>query len=107
MFISLAIPVFAQNHSEETQGGRWVPRGTFALSNFPKNSARDQSYARSSEENSRISTFLPGMTIVYRSEPSKTRRGYVDGITHSGIPVQVLDRELSIGKFSDRWGFVA
>jgi len=42
------------------------------------------------------------MTIVYKAVPSKTRPNYVDGITHSGIPVQVFDEDLSVGKFSDR-----
>ncbi|MEY8840019.1 hypothetical protein AB9K41_13420, partial [Cribrihabitans sp. XS_ASV171] len=68
----------------------------------PENPVRERSYARAGKERSRISTFLPGMTIVYQSSPSPYRDGYVIGMTHSGIPVEVLDGELSTGKFSDR-----
>lgn len=83
-------------------GGRWVPRGTFAISNLEPNELREKSYARASEERARILTFLPGMTIVYQTTPSAIRSGYVNGITHSGIRVQVPQSELSTGQFIDR-----
>ena len=103
MLVLLALPNlgFTQNQ-EGFQGGRWVKAGTFAISNLANNKLREKSYSKAKYERNRISTFLPGMTIVYKTTPSKKGSKYVKGVTHSGIPVHVLDAALSIGKFRDK-----
>jgi len=100
----LVLPALAwtQENGQTAEDGRWIPAGTFALSNLPATTRRDRTYARGGEESSRLLTFLPGMTIVYKIENSKTRPGYVEGVTQSGIPVRVMEADLSTGKFGDR-----
>lgn len=96
------------SHAEATElestGGRWIPRGTFAISDFLDNSEREKSFAGAASETRRLSTFLPGMTIIYQGAPSSTagRRDYIEGLTHYGIPVAVLETELSRGSFPER-----
>lgn len=95
----------AQEARSIPQGGRWVPAGTFALSNLGNNAVRgEKSYYGAGREDRRIATYLPGMTIVYNVEESSLaqRRGYVDGITHAGIRVAVLETDLSRGTFDAR-----
>ena len=95
-------PVYAQQSSSPLEGGKWVTRGTFALSNLSENLKRNKSYARAGEEKERIFTFLPGMTIVYQTKRSEINSGYIEGTTHSGIQVQVPKNELSSGQFNTR-----
>lgn len=100
----LALPITATSQDVESgiEGGRWIPSGTFAVSNFENNEIREKTYAKARHEKNRIVSFLPGMTIIYNSTPSNTRPNYVSGVTHSGIPVDVLESDLSEGIFSDR-----
>ncbi len=96
------IASIANDQNDDGTGGRWVPSGTFAISNLPNNKSRERTYSKASLEQNRISSFLPGMTIIYRWVPSATRAGYLEGITHSGILVKVLESELSKGLFNKR-----
>lgn len=87
------------------EGGRWVVGGTFALSNIGNNPLRGKrSYFGAEKEANRLATFLPGMTIVYnlKRSTSPDRSGYLEGTTHHGIRVQVLEKELSNGVFGER-----
>lgn len=103
-FTLLAVSLTATSQDDEIdiEGGRWIPSGTFAVSNFENNEIREKTYAKARHEQNRIVSFLPGMTIIYNSTPSTTRPNYVSGVTHSGIPVEVLESDLSEGIFSDR-----
>lgn len=86
-------------------GGRWVVGGTFALSNIGNNEIRGRkSYAGAEKEVSRIATFLPGMTIIYNSKRSSApgRSNYLEGTTHHGIRVMVLEKDLSRGVFGEQ-----
>lgn len=98
----ISTSVHGQDGDDTSSPGRWLPLGTFALSDLDPIPAREKSYARSSEENERVLTFLPGMTIVYQIDDKPDRRGYVSGLTHSGIPVKVPQSELSSGIFDER-----
>lgn len=92
----------AQDNNSPDKGGRWTPAGTFAYSGLPNNEIREDSYSRSSEENNRISTFLPGMTIIYKTAESADREGFVKGVTQNGIPVQIEDSSLSSSPFIEK-----
>ncbi|MEP6389236.1 MAG: hypothetical protein ABJ056_04870, partial [Halioglobus sp.] len=86
-------------------GGRWVVGGTFALSDIGNNELRGgKSYSGAEKEENRIATFLPGMTIIYNLEPSTApgRAAFLEGTTHHGIRITVLEDDLSIGAFGDR-----
>lgn len=99
LFFLAQSPSYAE---PETDGGRWITRGTFALSNLQNNPLRVQSYARSDAERSRLLTFLPAMTIIYQIASSDNRDKYYSGLTHTGIPVDVLKSEVSNGAFDKR-----
>lgn len=100
-FISFTTICLAQPDVNTTDGGRWLPVGAFAKSDFATNTKRNKSYAGSSREKQRIATFLPGMTIIYNL--SKIPGTLLErGITHSGIPVIVPSKELSSDEFSAR-----
>jgi hypothetical protein len=98
-----ALPAFAQAPSPQLPA-RWVPAGTYALSDFANNKEREKTYWGTSREKGRIATFLPGMTILYQPKKSNdpNRSQYVDAITQSGIPVSVMESEISSGDFSQR-----
>lgn len=103
IWLLFSIPVVhAQEIWEQQDEGRWVTRGTFAKSALPANNLRERTYARSKYETQRVSSYLPGMTIVYHVSDQGQNDGYAKGVTQFGIPVQILESELSVGKFSDR-----
>nr|WP_321254213.1 hypothetical protein [uncultured Ruegeria sp.] len=106
---SLSAPSFSQdaNTVAVEKGARWVIGGTFALSDLDPNPTRgDHSYLGAGTEKNRMGTYLPGMTLIFNWGPSdiasRTKRGYLEGVTHSGIPVAVLETEISSGNLFDR-----
>lgn len=86
------------------QAGRWVKQGTYALSGFAANPDRETTYRGAKKEGGRVLSYLPAMTIVFPNPqglPDSTSipKGYVSGITQTGTPVLVLEKELSSAKF--------
>ncbi|WP_027666435.1 hypothetical protein [Rhizobium leguminosarum] len=84
--------------------GRWVKEGTFALSGFAINVERERSYRGAAKERGRLLSFMPPMTIVFPDflgllAGANVPEGYITGITQTGTPVVVLERQLSKTKF--------
>lgn len=109
IFLSWSAPSFSQNTNTGAveKGARWVIGGTFALSDLDTNPTRgDNSYLGAGTEQNRVATYLPGMTLIFNwgqsDSASRTNRGYLEGVTHSGIPVAVLETEISSGNLFDR-----
>jgi len=106
LVVALSGAALAQDAPKSPANGRWIPAGTFALSDLSNNSVRgEKSYSGSEREDRRVATFLPGMTIVYNLKESelefRRRDGYLEGETHSGIRVAVLKSALSKGTFGN------
>ncbi|MEL6639778.1 MAG: hypothetical protein AAFN63_00105 [Pseudomonadota bacterium] len=105
VFLSVSAALAQDDTSGIPEGGRWIVGGTFALSNIGNNELRGRtSYSGAEKEVNRVATFLPGMTIIYDLERSRVRgrSDYLEGTTHHGIPVMVLENELSRGAFGER-----
>lgn len=105
VFFSVSAVQAQEAKSGIPDGGRWVVGGTFALSNIGNNKLRGaRSYSGAEKEENRVATFLPGMTIIYNLEPSTApgRTAYLQGTTHHGIRVMVLESDLSVGTFGAR-----
>lgn len=106
IFICSVSAALAQNATIGIpEGGRWVIGGTFAISNIGNNDVRgNRSYSGAEKESKRIATFLPGMTIIYNLERSSApgQSQYLEGTTHHGIPVAVLESEVSTKSFGTR-----
>lgn len=100
--LSLASVAIAQE--SEIPSGKWVKHGTYAISGFSVVPEREKSYSGAARERSRLLTYLPAMTIVFPDfagliDETPILPGYIRGITHSGIPVVVLESQLSRTSF--------
>jgi hypothetical protein len=97
------LPAAAQDNPP--QAGRWVKTGTYALSGFAANPDREDTYRGASKEGSRVLSFLPAMTIIFPNpagpDSASLMKGYVSGITQTGTPVLVIEKQLSKGTFSN------
>ena len=98
------VPTVMAQDDKSIPTGRWVKQGTYAMSGFAVNPEREHTYRGAGKERSRLLSYLPAMTIIFpdfiglfKGEP--VPEGYVPGITQTGTPVQVLERELSSAKF--------
>lgn len=107
MMLLLSNLAEAQGVTSDEQGARWVLGGTYAQSNLETNSERNgNTYLGASSEKKRVATYLPNMTLIFGWGPSeiksRQKKGYLEGVTHSGVPVAVLESQISKGNIFER-----